>query len=93
MEYNIEFNYISPITKIIFSDNYVYLFIVTHSDQTDVYIHKIVINNLNNVTDTTRGYLLNRTVQVSPSISGPNVNVRLYCHSIDNNTATIIGLC
>lgn len=92
MDYTIEFNYISPLINLKFDDKNVYILIVSQSDSTNIYIHKIIINKLNNVTDTVRGYLINRSVQLKPSNVGTIINVNLYCHNIADNTIQLIGL-
>ena len=92
MDYTIEFNYISPLVKFKFDSKNIYMLVITHSDLKDVFIHKIIINGLDNVTDTIRGYLINRSVQVNSSILGTILNVRLYCHDIINNTIQLFGM-
>jgi len=88
----IELNYISPISKYTFNkdaNNY-YLVLINSGINNKTFINKIQLLDIGNVNDQTRGYSINKAVQLQSKLQYPFYSIRLFEHNKANNNLNLL---
>ena len=86
MEY-IELLYISPVSKYRFSNNIKYTLVFTNTIGNKVYIHKIPLKNINNVTNQNRAYSVHKTLKIP---ANSNIIVNLFEYNKNSNKMKLL---
>lgn len=88
----LEFNYISPITNYKFNclQNKYYLVLINTSKNGFIFIHKIEINTIGNVTEIIRSYFVDKTIEISANNLDKCYEIRLFQHSIKSNILKLL---
>lgn len=79
----LQLNYISIVSNYIFDNSNMYYLVITHTDNTYIYINKILLSNINNNIDNNiknniKSYAINKIIKINSSIFGIHVNIKLY---------------
>ena len=86
MEY-IELLYISPVSKYRFNDNIKYTLVFTNTIGNKVYIHKVPLKNINNVTKQNRAYSVYKTLKVP---ANSNIIVNLFEYNTNSDKIKLL---
>ena len=88
MEY-ININYVSPNIKNGFNNKYIMVIMRTLKLSNKVILYKIELNNINNITNEIRGFILNKKIKIDDN-EYDNFIINIYEHKLVNNIIYLV---